>query len=49
MKERMKMLFLLIFNFFQGIQTDLSESWYELIQAIEQRDEKLESAGEIHR
>ena len=39
----------LILPIVQGIQTDLSESWYELIQAIEHRDEKLESAGEIHR
>ena len=31
------------------IQGDLAEKWYQLIKAIQDRDERLESAGEIHR
>ena len=33
----------------QEVQADLSERWFELIRSIEERDKKLESAGEIHR
>jgi spectrin beta len=31
------------------VQSDLTNRWLELIQAIEKRDQALESAGEIHR
>ncbi len=36
-------------NILQGIQSELTAKWLELIQAIEKRDQALESAGEIHR
>ena len=33
----------------KAVQAQLADAWYELIKAIEARDEALESAGEIHR
>jgi hypothetical protein len=31
------------------VQGELAERWFQLIRTIEERDKKLESAGEIHR
>jgi hypothetical protein len=31
------------------VQAELAKRWFQLIRDIEERDKKLESAGEIHR
>ena len=31
------------------VQANLTQEWMSLIEAIQERDKKLESAGEIHR
>ena len=31
------------------MQANLTQEWMSLIEAIQERDKKLESAGEIHR